>query len=154
MKHHARIALFSALLAAAACSSGADETPRLPLGHPELGTGSGAVRPAAPTIVGEAKVALDSGNVLYRARAYDLALAQYRRAAGLAPAEEAPLFGMLMIATATNDMQLADSATALIKALNRTEAGTTGAGAKLLDVHSGAANPHPWRADSTADSTR
>jgi hypothetical protein len=154
MMHHARTALLAGLLTAAACSSGADETPKLPLGHPELGTGSGAAQPAAPTIVGEAKVALDSGNVLYRARAYDLALAQYRRAAGLAPEEEAPLFGMLMIATATKNMQLADSATALIKALSQTEAGKTDAGAEMLDVHSRAANPHPWLADSTADSTR
>jgi hypothetical protein len=154
MMHRTRTALLAAVLAAAACSSGADQTPKLPLGHPELGTGSGTTQSPAPTIVGDAKVALDSGNVLYRAKAYDLALAQYRRAADLAPAEEAPLFGMLMIATATKDTQLEDSATALISALSPTEAGKAGAGAELLDVHRRAANPHPWLADSTADSTR
>lgn len=96
-----------------------------------------------PTITGEAKVALDSGNTLYSAKSYALALAQYRRAASLAPSAEAPLFGMLMVATVTKDSRLADSATAQLRALNGSAAGAGVTDSALADVHAGVTMPPP-----------
>ncbi|HEY7235053.1 MAG TPA: hypothetical protein VH539_12950 [Gemmatimonadaceae bacterium] len=57
-----------------------------------------------------AKAALDSGNVLFRKKAYAEALGQYRAAAALAPQHSAPLFGIYMVARATNNRAMADSA--------------------------------------------
>ena len=84
-----------------------------------------------PSITGDAKIALDSGNKLYTAKSYALALAQYRRAASLAPTAEAPLFGMLMVANVTNDAALTDSATRALRALNDS---TTAE--EVVDAHS------------------
>ena len=91
-----------------------------------------------PSITGEAKVALDSGNALYTAKSYALALAQYRRAAALAPEAEAPLFGILMVANVTKDARLTDSVTKALRALNDS---TTAA--EVVDVHSGIGTAAP-----------
>ena len=92
---------------------------------------------APPRITGEAKVALDSGNVLFRAKAYDLALAQYRRSAQLAPSDVTPLFGVLMVGEATGNSQLADSARARIRELNPSLADSSTRGhAEMIDRHS------------------
>lgn len=132
-----------AALAVLACNV-ADEAPKLPLGHPPIASDEASSRPAAPLIEGEAKVALDSGNALYKAKAYQLALDQYRRAADLAPGEEAPLFGMLMVASSTSDARLADSVTALMRALRRKISSITITDSVLAGVHSGVLPPsHP-----------
>ena len=113
--------------------SGKEEAPMIPLDQPAA-TG---VSPhgTVPTITGEAKVALDSGNKLYTAKSYALALEQYRRAAALAPSAEAPLFGMLMVAGVTNNAALTDSATKLLSALNDADNDSTTAD-ELVDIHS------------------
>jgi hypothetical protein len=111
-------------------------------GAPDAGAG----RSGPPRITGEAKVALDSGNVLFRARAYDLALAQYRRSAQLAPTDVTPLFGVLLVGEATNSSRLADSARARIRELNPSLADSSARGhAEMIDRHSRAmtATPSP-----------
>jgi hypothetical protein len=112
---------------------GKDEAPMIPL---DQATAAG-VSPhgTVPSITGDAKIALDSGNKLYTAKSYDLALAQYRRAASLAPNAEAPLFGMLMVASVTNDAALTDSATSRLRALNASAGGDSTAD-ELVDIHS------------------
>jgi len=71
---------------------------------------------AAHALIGPAaKAALDSGNALFRKRDYAGALAQYRAASALAPQHAAPLFGIYMVARATNDSAMADSALAGIR---------------------------------------
>lgn len=139
MKNYRRCALLLAALAIGACSKSADDAPKLPLGHPRVANQGRSGERSPPTIHGEAKVALDSGNILYTAKAYTLALAQYRRAATLAPDEEAPLFGMLMVANVTNDTRLADSATTLMRALNGPATGgsSTRSDSELTDIHPG-----------------
>jgi hypothetical protein len=98
---------------------------------------AGQTRSAPPRITGEAKVALDSGNVLFRAKVYDLALAQYRRSAQLAPTDVTPLFGVLMVGEATRNTRLADSARARIRALNPSLADSAARGhAEMIDRHS------------------
>lgn len=90
------------------------DAPRIPLQRSNTAT-------AAETrigITGEAKAALDSGNALFRAKAYDRALAQYRRSAQLAPTELAPLFGILMVTDVTKNAKLADSTRARMHELN------------------------------------
>jgi hypothetical protein len=95
-------------------------------------------------MTGEAKVALDSGNVLFRARAYDLALAQYRRSAQLAPTDVTPLFGMMMVGEATKNARLADSARARIGELNPSMADSSTRGhAEMIDRHSRMTTPTP-----------
>lgn len=118
MKSYQTHTLLLVALAFTACSKSADEAPRLPLGHPSVAGQDGSSERSGPAIHGAAKVALDSGNKLYTAKAYPLALAQYRRAATLAGDQPAPLFGMLMVANVTKDTRLADSVTTLMRALN------------------------------------
>ena len=126
-----------------ACKS-EKEAPRLPLGHPDIAGGQPA--PARAVIAGEAKAALDSGNVLYKAKAYTSALAQYRRASTLAPEQEAPLIGMLMVANVTSDARLADSVTAKLRTMNSSLfVGTDSLSAdQLNEIHGGKTpSPHP-----------
>lgn len=127
-------------LALGACGkSAADDAPKLPLGHPAVATRDDSGEGGGPMLRGEAKVALDSGNIFYKAKAYPLALAHYRRAAVLAPDEEAPLFGVLMVANVTTDARLADSARALLRALRGSATGgsSTLSGSDLTDIHAG-----------------
>lgn len=114
--------------------SGKEEAPMIPLDQ-AAATG---VSPhgTVPSITGDAKIALDSGNKLYTAKSYALALAQYRRAAALAPDAEAPVFGMLMVAGVTNDAALTDSATKLLRALNDSPGGDTTTADEVVDIHS------------------
>lgn len=121
----------------------ADDEPRLPLGHPPVAS-DGAASTAVAPITGEAKVALDSGNAAYTAKDYTAALTHYRKAAALVPTEEAPLFGMLMVASATSNTRLADSVTALMRAMNpQADTGMAGDSA-FVDIHSRVLPPsHP-----------
>ena len=113
------------------CGRSGDEAPMIPLGQP---TGQQA---PGPTITGEAKVALDSANVLFRARAYDLALAQYRRSAVLVPNDVTPLMGVLMVAQATSDSRLADSTMARIRAIDPSSADSSALEhAEMVESHS------------------
>jgi hypothetical protein len=121
-----RCALLAAVVWAGGCRE-SDESPRLPLDHPPLGENASAM------LVGDARAALDSGNRLYSAKAYAAALEQYRRAAALAPEHDAPLFGIVMVANATADSALADSAAT---AMREHQAAKRPA-ADLLDVHKG-----------------
>lgn len=113
--------------------SGKDDAPMIPLDQ----AGAAGVSPhgTVPSITGDAKIALDSGNTLYTAKSYALALEQYRRAASLAPQAEAPVFGMLMVASVTNNAALTDSATKLLRALNDSTGDTTTAD-EVVDIHS------------------
>jgi len=140
---HLGFCLAAAAVTIWGCSG--NETPKIPLGHANAGGmgGSGAETPAA--IGGDAKRALDSGNVLFRAKAYDRALAQYRRSAGLAPTELAPLLGILMVTDVTKNARLADSTLARIRELNPAAADSSGAmsHAEILKAHSRARKGPP-----------
>lgn len=118
------------------CDRGDREAQNVPLGQ-----GAAAGNEAAPTITGEAKVALDSANILFRARAYDQALAQYRRSAQLAPAELTPLLGILMVAEATNDTALVRSTTARVRELDPGADTTLTGHGELVDLHSRSQTP-------------
>lgn len=124
-------------LAAAASISGCggSEAPKVPLGHPNIG----ASEEAGPApIAGEARVALDSGNILFRAKAYDRALVQYRRSSRLAPTELAPLLGILMVTDVTKNARLADSTLARMRELNPAAADSAAAmsHANIIKAHS------------------
>lgn len=137
------LCVFAALLLG--CGNGDTEVQRVPLDGSNAGDASRNVA-AAPRITGEAKIALDSGNILFRAKAYDLALAQYRRSARLAPDEVIPLFGVLMVAEARKDPRLADSVRTRIRELNPSASDSAARGhAALIDRHSRATQttPHP-----------
>src|ERR1039457_3564466 len=107
---------------ALACDSG-NSAPKVPLAQAAIDSSPKAVEAAHALLGPEAKAALDSGNVMmYKAKAdsgnaakrnedYARALADYRRASELAPQHSAPLFGIQMVAAATNNKALADSAT-------------------------------------------
>lgn len=128
-----------ALAAAAIISAcGGSEAPKLPLGHPNFGRigGSEAANPAP--MDSEAKAALDSGNMLFRAKAYDRALAQYSRSARLAPTELAPLLGILMVTDVTKNRKLADSTLSRMRELNPAAADSSAARshAEILEAHS------------------
>jgi hypothetical protein len=123
------------------CNRGDSEAPRVPLGQAAADEDRGG-----PTITGEAKVALDSANILFRARAYDLALAEYRRSAQLAPMDVTPLLGVLMVAEATNDSALAERTMERVRELNPAAADISAvpAHSDMMDLHSRMrANPAP-----------
>lgn len=96
----------------AACSG---EAPKTPLGRVATVDSARAVETAHGFLGPQAKAALDSGNTLFKQRAYAGALGQYRTAAALAPQHAAPLFGIYMVARATNNTPMADSALAGIR---------------------------------------
>ena len=135
---------------------GGSEAPKLPLGHPTSGVSAGGGEATAPGISGEAKAALDSGNVLFRAKAFDRALAQYRRSAQLAPTQLAPLLGILMVTDVTKNARLADSTLSRIRELSPAAADSSAAmtHAEILEAHSRArkAAPPPKRKDIGATS--
>jgi hypothetical protein len=55
---------------------------------------------------------------LFRARSFDRALEQYERASELAPAETAPLLGILMVADVTRDAKLSESTLTRLRKLD------------------------------------
>jgi hypothetical protein len=95
------------------------------------------VAPAPTGIHGEAKVALDSGNLLFRGKNYDGALKLYSRAADLAPAELAPLLGIMMVSDITNDSNLGKTTLARIRKLDPGYADSTAmmSHAKIMKAH-------------------
>ncbi|MEO7085658.1 MAG: hypothetical protein ABI442_15040 [Gemmatimonadaceae bacterium] len=113
--------LVAAAALAAACSK-QQEAPKVPLATAattmsNANADSAKAIQAAHALIGPAaKAALDSGNKLFRKKAYDGALAQYRAASELAPQHSAPLFGIYMVGKATNNNGMADSALAGIRA--------------------------------------
>jgi hypothetical protein len=127
---------------------GGTDAPKTPLGEARSGT-AGADERAILPIGGEAKLALDSGNLLFRAKAYDQAVAQYRRSSNLAPTEVAPLLGILMVADATKDSKLADATLARIRKLNPALADSSAAisHSEMIEAHlrTGTAAPSPRR---------
>jgi hypothetical protein len=82
--------------------------------------------PIAPDVLpADARVAIDSGNALYRGKRYADALAQYRRAATSAPHDATPYFGIYMVANVTKNRPLLDSAATALRARGMMEpAGT------------------------------
>jgi hypothetical protein len=109
--------IFVAASAAVACTARQD-APRVPLAQATVVDSARAVEAAHALIGPAAKAALDSGNILFRKKAYDAALAQYRAASALAPQHAAPLFGIYMVARATNNAVMADSALVGIRQRN------------------------------------
>ncbi|MEP6495023.1 MAG: hypothetical protein ABJF01_20215 [bacterium] len=111
------LVVFTAVSVLSSCS-GRQEPPKIPLANASRAIGedsAGAVEAAHALIGPAAKALLDSGNVLFRKKEYTAALAQYRAASSLAPQHSAPLFGIYMVARATNNPGMADSALASIR---------------------------------------
>jgi Flp pilus assembly protein TadD len=133
-----RLTLGFAVAAGIWACGGSKEPPKIPLNQVQsrpMGTTSSA---AQSPMGAEAQAALDSGNILYRAKRYDQALAEYRRSAELAPSESAPLVGILMVADVTKNKRLADSTLVRMKALSPGGADSAAAmsDAELLRIHS------------------
>lgn len=126
----------AAAVAVAVWGCGNRDAPKTPLDQSDPRSIGTSAAGASGAIGGEAKVALDSANVLFRAKAYDRALAQYRRSARLAPTELAPLLGILMVADVTKNTVLADSTMPRIRELNPAAADTAMSHAEILDAHS------------------
>jgi hypothetical protein len=120
------------------CGGSNRDAPKIPLDRANPAS-IGTTEAATPgALVGAAKTALDSGNILFRAKAYDRALAQYRRSAQLAPTELAPLLGILMVTDVTKNAKLADSTLSRMRKLNPAAADSSAAmsHAEIVDVHS------------------
>jgi hypothetical protein len=104
-------------LAAAACTV-REERPKIPLSKVSAADSARRVASAHALIGPAARAALDSGNELFRQKSYAAALARYRAASELAPQHAAPFFGIYMVARATHDSAMADSALAAIRVRN------------------------------------
>jgi hypothetical protein len=113
----ARLIVLALALVATACTV-KQEAPKIPLSQTTAADSARRVASAHALIGPAARAALDSGNVLYRKKAYAGALAQYRAASALAPQHAAPYFGIYMVARATRDSAMADSALAAIRLRN------------------------------------
>jgi hypothetical protein len=121
--------LFPAVAFLALSCDSAGGAPKVPLAQAAIDSSPKAVEAAHALIGPEAKAALDSGNAMMRKASkadsgnaamrkedYVRALADYRRAAELAPQNTAPIFGIYMVAGATKNKHLADSAMVAIRA--------------------------------------
>ena len=120
-------AIAVACVITAACQG--EAPPKTPLAQPET---------PVSELVGAAKSALDSGNALFRAKAFDRALEQYERASELAPSESAPLLGILMVADVTKNAKLSESAMARLRKLDPSLAGSS-----AITPHSRMMREHP-----------
>jgi hypothetical protein len=94
---------------------------------------------AAPMIPEAVRIPLDRANGAFRAGRYDDALQGYREAAAAAPDEAAPWYGVYMVAQATKNAALADSAMAAVRARAR-DADLSG-DTLLTRAHDGTAIP-------------
>ena len=92
---------------AAACSVKKEV---VPLAQAAITDSVRAVEAAHALLGPAAKAALDRGNAHFRKHEYAAALVEYRAASALAPQHAAPLYGISMVARATNDTALDDSA--------------------------------------------
>jgi hypothetical protein len=115
-RSHLLLGLSAAAFVMVSCTG--QDAPKIPLAQgPTLD--SARTMEAAHALIGPAaKAQLDTGNVYYRKKAYAEALARYRAASALAPQHAAPLFGIYMVARATHDTAMADSALAGIRLRN------------------------------------
>ena len=108
MRHEVLVRALLAIVTVACTTR--DEPPKVPLGR---AADSARAEQQAHALLGPAaKAALDSGNVLFRKKNYQEALAQSRAASALAPQHAAPVFGIYMVARATHNKAMADSALA------------------------------------------
>ena len=115
MRHDAVLVRALLAIVTVACTT-RDEPPKVPLGR---AADSVRAEQQAHALLGPAaKAALDSGNVLFRKKNYQEALAEYRAASALAPQHAAPLFGIYMVARATDNRAMADSALTQIRLRN------------------------------------
>lgn len=112
-----RILMVATITAAAACGGG-DAGPKTSLAKGPSADSARQIEEAHSLIGPAARAALDTGNMLFRKKDYPAALAAYRRAGDLAPQHAAPIFGIYMIAKATNNTKLADSTLAEIRKRN------------------------------------
>jgi len=115
--NRARLIVLALALVATACTV-KQEAPKVPLSQATAADSARRVASAHAFLGPAARAALDSGNALYRKKAYAEALAQYRAASALAPQHAAPYFGIYMVARATRDSAMADSALAAIRVRN------------------------------------
>lgn len=127
----------AAAVSVGACSGDRD-APKIPLQRSNTASVGTSAADTRTGITGEARTALDSANILFRAKEYDRALMQYRRSARLAPTELAPLFGILMVTDVTKNAKLADSTLSRMRALNPAAADSLAAmsHAQIVGVHS------------------
>ena len=106
---------------AIACSNG-ESSPKVPLDQLRADSAHAAAGVQAQggqvELTADARIALDSGNALFRKKAYSAALEQYRLSSSRSPKHAAPYFGIYMVAQATKNASLADSALANIRANN------------------------------------
>ena len=127
--------LVGSALAAAAC--GRDGGPKTSLAA-AVSSDSIKRMEAAHALIGDkARAVLDTGNALFRKKAYDDALRHYRAASDLAPQHAAPIFGIYMVARAMNNTKLADSAMSEIRKRNGSlpEAPHTMSDSALKELH-------------------
>ena len=109
------------LAAAVVACTGGRESPKVSLAQASADSArpvAGVESEVADVLPPESQAALDSGNTFFRNRAYAAALKQYRRVSVLSPRSAAAFYGIYMVAQATHDTKLADSAVAGIRASN------------------------------------
>ena len=112
---HVGVSGLVAVATAAAAACGGGESARIPLAQRSASDSLKRLEAAHSLIGPDAKALLDSGNVLFRKKQYIPALGRYREASDLAPQHSAPIFGIYMVARATNNTALADSALAELR---------------------------------------
>lgn len=113
---------------------GGSDAPKTPLG---AAPPAAAIAGGSPGLTGEAKIAIDSGNMLFRLKAYDKALVQYSRSADLAPNEVAPLLGILMVADVTKNSKLASETLPRIRKLDpgMADSSAVSSHSKVMQAH-------------------
>ena len=111
-----RLAMAATLLSAASCKR--YEPPKSQRAQAAPLDSVRAMERAHALLGPAARAQLDTGNSFFRKKDYASALQRYRAASALAPQHAAPLFGIYMVARATHDSVMADSALAGIRLRN------------------------------------
>jgi hypothetical protein len=132
--------LTAAVLVMTACADD-DTKGRVPLangaGAPAGDAASLPARGAPPPGMTAVSAALlDSGNVAFRVKQYAVAQQYYERAAAEVPDQAAPWYGVYMVAQATKNQPLSDSA---MKMVSQRSGGGDLIGSDMGKAHEGAA---------------
>ncbi len=135
-----------------ACEGRGADASKKPLSAMQIGAAAGPADASAgppadqlpPGLTAVAAARLDSGNVAFRARQYAQALAYYRAAARDVPEHPAPWYGVFMVASATNNQPLVDSAT---QAIASRQGGGDLLNNGMADNHQGGSTPSGLPAD-------
>lgn len=134
-RHVFPLVIAAAMLAGCADDDAKGRTPLAGGAMPPDRSGTGAPAGPPPGMTMKSAALLDSGNVAFRLKQFAVAQAYYEKAAAEVPDQAAPWYGVYMVAQATKNQKLADSA---MKMVSTKSGGGDLMGSPMGKAHEGA----------------